>query len=288
MIQKINNNSVYISVDTHGSELRSLCDVHGVEHLWQGGDKWLGQSPVIFPIVSKTQNGNYIYDGKEYTMPLHGFAASSDFKVAEKRSDLLVLRLTDNAKTREMYPFKFTLDMRYELHDNSLTVRYVVTNNDEKPMPFALGGHPGFRVPLEEDEKFEDYYLKFDSAENVTLMLKRIGTEGEKKPVVFLDGTDRWQLQHDIFHCGVLVLDNLKSRGVNLCSSVSGRGLRMEYEDFDILSVWQQNDADFLCLEPWTSANTCAAPNEKLENILGMRILAAGETADFKYTVTFI
>ena len=160
MIHKINNNKVYISVDTMGAELRSLCDVHGLEYLWQGGEKWNQQSPVIFPIVGKPKDFKYIYGGKEYEIANHGFAMTKEFKVAQKRSDKLVLRLREDEETYKSYPFMFTLDMCFELHDDSLTVRFVVTNNDEKDMPYSLGGHPGFRVPLESDEKFEGISIR--------------------------------------------------------------------------------------------------------------------------------
>ncbi len=289
MIHKINNNKVYISVDTMGAELRSLCDVHGLEYLWQGGEKWNQQSPVIFPIVGKPKDFKYIYGGKEYEIANHGFAMTKEFKVAQKRSDKLVLRLREDEETYKSYPFMFTLDMCFELHDDSLTVRFIVTNNDEKDMPYSLGGHPGFRVPLESDEKFEDYYLLFDHIENCPApYLTRFMTAEPTEFIPVLENTDRWNLKHENFHRGVLVLEHLKSRGVKLLSSVSGRGLRMDFEDFDNLALWQQSDADYICLEPWTSPGSFSDPSGLIVKRKGMRILKPHETVDYKYTVTLL
>ena len=93
---------------------------------------------------------------------LHGhprFAAHQDFSCLCPEPNRLVLQLTDNGETREQYPFAFSLNIIYELIDNRVQVTYQVENTGTGMLPFGIGGHPGFRIPLEEGEQFDDYIL---------------------------------------------------------------------------------------------------------------------------------
>ncbi len=290
MIHKINNGNIYISVDGLGAELRSICDVHGTEFLWQGDPKvWEGQSPTIFPIVGRQKDDIYIYDGKEYFIENHGFATACNFRVHEKYSDKLVLRLEQNKYTLERYPFEFCFDVCYELSDNSLYVRFKITNNSKKPMPYAVGGHPGFRVPIEEDEQFEDYYLRFDQVETCQAphLIRDAMAEAENY-IPVLENSQYVKLTHDMFNKGVLVLETLKSRGVELLSQNSGKGIRMDFEGFDNLALWQMNNGNFLCIEPWTSPGSFTDESRLLEKRKGIIMLPPGETAEHGYKITLI
>ena len=290
MVHKINNGNIYISVESLGAELRSLCDVHGTEYLWQGDkDIWSGQSPTIFPMVGRQKDNIHIYEGKSYEMENHGFASICNFRVQEKLSDKLVLRLEDNSKTLKMYPFKFCFDVSFELSGNSMYVRFKVTNTGDKPMPYAVGGHPGFRVPIEDDEQFEDYYLKFDCVENCDAPhLVRDAMAEAKDYIPVLNNTQYLSLNHDMFNKGVLILENLKSRGVELLSHNSGRGVRVDFEGFDNLALWQVKKGNFLCIEPWTSPGTFTDESMSLEKRKGIILLNPGETDEHGYKVTFI
>ena len=290
MIHKINNGNIYISVDGAGAELRSICDVHGTEFLWQGDPNvWAWQSPTIFPIVGSQKDDTYIYDGKEYVIEKHGFAAACNFRVHEKYSDKLVLRLEQNKYTLERYPFGFCFDVCYELSDNSLYVRFKITNNSDKVMPYAVGGHPGFRVPIEEDEQFEDYYLKFDQVETCQAPhLVRDAMAEAKDYIPVLDNSQYIKLTHDMFNKGVLVLETLKSSGVELLSQTSGRGIRMDFEGFDNLALWQKGNGNYLCLAPWTSPGSFTDESMLLEKRKGIIMLPPHETAEHGYKITLI
>ena len=291
MIHKINNNSVYVSVDTEGAELCSLCDVHGLEYIWQNADgSWDGHSPVLFPIVCAQKDHQYICDGKTYSLENHGFASKSKFKVVEKLSDMLRLRLRENSETLAQYPFRFTFDVCFELSNDSIYIRYIVTNNDDKIMPFAVGGHTGYPIPLEEDEKFEDYRLKFDFVEDCQAPVLTRGMTAEAEEFMpVLENTQYIDLNHEMFGRGVLVLEHLKSRGVELYSKNTGRGVRVDFEGFDNLALWQNpNGGNYLCIEPWSSPGTYSDPSGLLEKRKGITNLAPGETAEYGYKITII
>lgn len=94
-------------------------------------------------------------------MGIHGFAAGQDFACRVQEKDRLVLELTDNEQTRRQYPFAFSLEIGFRLTDSRVQISYEVKNRSRQVMPFGIGGHPGFRVPLDDGEAFTDYVVEF-------------------------------------------------------------------------------------------------------------------------------
>lgn len=92
--------------------------------------------------------------GPVKTMPFHGFAKDQPWQVVEHQADAkaawAVLRLTDNAHSRQWYPHAFTLTVRYTLDENGLAIAYTVEAGakNTQPMPFAIGNHVAFNLPL--------------------------------------------------------------------------------------------------------------------------------------------
>ncbi len=289
MIHKINNSNIYISVDSKGAELKSLCDVHGEEYLLQDVSYWGAQAPILFPIVGKPKNSEYKIDGKTYSMKNHGFAKSCNFKVINKISDSITLRLQESEETLAIYPFKFTLDVSFELKGDSVCQKFKITNNDQKPMPFALGSHPGFIVPREEGENFEDYVIKFDHLENCdSCILEADLTEEPSRRIPVLENTDTFRLNREIFKNGVLILEKLKSRGLEFYSTISGKGIRMDFDSFDNLGLWSWGEKDYLCIEPWSSPGTYCHVSGELSLRKGMKTLNPNESAEYSYKITII
>ena len=256
MIHTIQNDYLTVAVAEHGAELRSIQDMQGTEYLWQGDPKYWGdRSPMLFPFIGRLTNNSYKYMGKTYPMGIHGFAAASNFSVAEQGSDRIVLELVDTPATREQYPFAFTLRITYVLQDKTLQVTYRVENRDRKTMPFGIGGHPGFNVPLAAGERFEDYELEFACP----CQPDRVGFS----PAVYLNGHDEAyplregrfiDLKHSLFDEDAVILKNM-AREVTLRSKVSGKGVKVSYPDMPYLGIWHwpQTDAPYVCIEPWSS-----------------------------------
>lgn len=71
----LSNSRLSISVDSQGAELRTLRELSSdTEYMWDGNPEyWDRTSPVLFPFVGSLKNGIYRYEGKEYSMPEHGF-----------------------------------------------------------------------------------------------------------------------------------------------------------------------------------------------------------------------
>ena len=81
--------------------------------------------------------------GETYYMNQHGFARNMLFDVVEQSENKAVFRIVDSESTHRVYPFKFQLDISYELtEDDTLHIAYIVHNPDkEETLFFSVGGH---------------------------------------------------------------------------------------------------------------------------------------------------
>ena len=254
MLVMIQNDQICVTVDTLGAQLMSIRSAEGIEYLWQGDAKyWSDRAPILFPFIGRLTKNSYQYRGRQYTMEIHGFANKMDFEPVEQGCDYLVLELKSTIVTIARYPFDFTLRVIYALNRNKIEVVYQVENRGDRYMPFAIGGHPGFRVPLLPEESFEDYELEFTH----TCQPDRVGFT----PAVYLNGRDepypfekKLNLRHDLFDEDAIILKNM-DKEITLRSRVSHRGVCVSYPDMSYLGIWHwpKTDAPYVCIEPWTS-----------------------------------
>lgn len=291
MTYKLTNNELYVEVNSLGAGLTSLRDVHGTEYLWQGGPKyWKGQAPLLFPIVGALRNGRALIGGKECAMPRHGVARINTFKKTAEKADAITFTLESNDDTKKMYPFDFALSVSFELSGTTLIERFDVVNRGEVPMPFCLGCHPGFNIPLMAGEALSDYVLRFDRTETCDSPVIDPATdlilEGERRPV--LDHTDTLPLCAALFEKDALVLEHIRSRGVSLYSLKTSRGIRMDFDGFNYFGIWQAKGAPFLCLEPWTGTATTDRESDVFEEKRGMTLLPPGESEELIMKITIL
>ena len=147
----LNNEKLCVRVSSLGAELRSVRGADGTEYLWQGDERfWRGRATNIFPYVGRLTEDSYLWRGARYKMGRHGFARGSEFTAEAATDTRLILSLRAGEATRESYPFDFKFSLIYELSGDTLRQTYCVENRGEGDMPFGLGGHPGFNVPLAE------------------------------------------------------------------------------------------------------------------------------------------
>ena len=289
MLITIQNDQMLLSVDTLGAQMMHLRSADGTEYLWQGDPAyWADRSPVLFPFIGRLTNNSYQYHGKVYPMGIHGFAAASEFCPVEQTADTVALELRATEQTKESYPFDFTFRITYTLQENTLKISYEVHNPGDGYLPFAIGGHPGFRVPLQSGEHFEDYKLTFSQA----CQPDRVGFT----PQVYLSGVDEaypltngkeLDLRHDLFDEDAIILKNM-DREVTLRSEVSGRGVTVSYPDMPYLGIWHRpkTDAPYVCIEPWTSLPSRQDVVEEFSCKSDMLQLAPGKTYGTAWTVT--
>ena len=86
------------------------------------------------------------------------------------------------------------------------------------------------------------------------------------------------------------MLENVPGSAVALASTANPYEVRVEFPDFPYLGIWTkagQDDARYLCIEPWSALpDTHFSPRELAEKP-GVRTLAPGERAALSYRMTF-
>lgn len=282
--------SAIATISTHGAELTSFKDIFGKEYIWCGDPKyWNRHSPVLFPIVGNLENGKVMIDGKDYSIPKHGFARDLEFKLLYRTDAKAIFCLTSNNETLKMYPYKFTLQITYELLTTNLEITYDVVNIDNKPIKYCLGTHPAFNCPLNENEKFEDYVIEFNQNE-IGLCPKYDYEKNHiniNDRVKILDNKKSFNLDYSLFSIDALIFDNIKSDKVMLYNKISGRGVELEYKNFDYIAIWTNlnNKAPFVCLEPWVGMSKCSDEDNNFENKRGVKTLKIDEKNTYKLIV---
>lgn len=261
----IENEFLKVSIDTKGAQLSSFFNKEtGTEQLWQAdADVWPWHAPNLFPIVGQLLNDELLVDGKSYPLKRHGFARLSEFISLERTDVSASFSLPYSEKTLEVYPYKFDFQILYTLIDNALRITYKLINRDKKPVYFSVGGHPGFKVPFNANERYEDYYVEFETQENLeTHLLTTDGIfSGETHPLS--TPNKRLYLKHELFADDALVFKNLKSRMVTIKSDKHDQTLSVEFPHFNYLGLWAKTTADFLCIEPWLGcADSAGAPKD--------------------------
>ncbi len=288
MIYEVSNKFFTARIDSLGAQLVSLKGCGGHEYLWVGDPEyWREHAPVLFPIVGALRENRTRIDGQWYEMTRHGFAKRMEFALKEQGEDYLALSLEASGETRAVYPFDFTFIVTYTLTDEGISTRFTVKNIGERPMPYSVGGHPGFNLPVDEEAEFEDYTVQFRQNECQDCPVIDLGTgliDGERKGF-HLDGKEI-PLQHSLFYQDALVFEHLNFQTVRIVNKKTGKGIEMDFAGFPMLGIWSAvNDGPYVCLEPWTGCATLSTEGDEFREKKGMRELAPGDQTEHSFTV---
>lgn len=281
-----------LSANLLGAQLKSW-KIGDREYIWQRNpDYWSGSAPILFPIVGelKGKGKTTIINGKPYHMTIHGFARDMEHKVINTTADSITFRLEATEETLKAYPFKFALETEYKLLENGFCHTFKVINEGDEDMPFVVGAHPGFNLPLFEGDSFEDYTLEFEKEEkNEAYRIDEDGLVDDGRFDSVLEKGRFIPLNHSLFDKGALIYQQMNSRSVKLYNK-AGKGIRMDYPDFDYFGIWQMplKKTPYLCLEPWTGMNDCYSEDGVYTNKRGIKILKPGEAKTFAFTVTVL
>lgn len=289
MLYTLENELVKITASTYGAELHNLISKKSnTEFLWNGNPEyWKYHSPVLFPIVGKVKDGKYKAEGNVYELPQHGLGRISNYEMIEKTSDSITFELKDSEATLKVYPYKFSLKIKYTLIKNSVKVSYIVENLDNKTIYFSIGAHPAFLCSIEPNETIDDYYFEFNEKETVSTMLLNKDGYFVKDRKQFLNNENIINLSKELFKNDALVFDNLKSNEISLKSKNHSKFLTMNFEGFPFMGLWSKAEgAPFVCIEPWYGHADFFDFNSELKDKSGIQELNIGETFKVSYTIT--
>lgn len=270
-----------------GAELLSLCDETARdEFIWQRDPAyWAASAPILFPVIGRMKDGGYVLDQQFYEIPKHGFARDLDFAVVVADESNATFRLTDNARTIANFPFAFALEVKFSLQASTLTVDYHVENRSMRVMPFALGSHPAFALPVESGG-IEDWSIVFSESE--APLYHRV-TENllSSTPAPFIFSADNSiPLSQTLFDHDALIFKNIRSRKLKLQHRKHGTRLTFDTGGAPVLGIWSKPGAPYVCLEPWWGFDDSSEIHPEIFARPAMLRLAPGEIFKANYQIT--
>ena len=291
---KLKNEKLLIEISRHGAEVKRVYhQQHEIDYLWNSNpDFWARSSPILFPIVGRLVQDNYLLNGKSYSLNQHGFARDHKFDILCQTNTKAWFELKSNAKTLEQYPFEFSLKVGYELVDETLEVKWEVVNLSEETMPFSIGAHPAFNTKLNEEDQISDYYLHLESSDGIKTYLfnSETGLITDEK-VEIIEKLKLLPLSQELFEeYPVLILEG--ETAISLKSYHHEREVTVRFDEFPYVGIWSPINeekviADFVCIEPWYGIADVAGKPQELLNKKGIQFLEPGAKFEESYFMTF-
>lgn len=288
---KLENEQLLVEVATQGAELQKLYNKEEkFDYLWNGDPEfWKSHAPNLFPIIGRLNEYKYIKDGKIYEMPQHGFAKDVEFEVAESSATKAVFVLKSTEETQAMYPYDFTLTITYHLEGPELKVAYKVKNHSAETMPFSIGGHPAFNIPMNGEGTYDDYTLTINPKKEVDYF--------ESNPVPYRSGNRKLfkdmksgilKMNHETFRDGLIIMDESTLEMITLASPNNKHGVTLDVSEFPYVCLWtkEQLDAPFICIEPFYGLPDVIGEIGTLEEKEGIILLEADEQKEVTFTIT--
>lgn len=119
--------------------------------------------PVLFPFPNRIRDGRFEWNGRTYQLPIncpqnrhaiHGFACRHRWRVLETRADddrasiVLAFHSMDHSAVANLWPSEYRLELTVVLRASALELVAAVQNCGAEPLPWGLGYHPYFHLPV--------------------------------------------------------------------------------------------------------------------------------------------
>lgn len=253
----IENDNFKAEIDEHGAQLTHLINKEeNFDYIWNG-EQWKKHAPVLFPAIGRSNQDKYVLDGKTYEMPQHGFVSDQNFNVNTKTENMVALELVANEETKQLYPFDFKLTVTFNLLSTGLALSFAVENNSDQQMPFSLGSHPAFNLPINGIGKFENYEIEFTGINEPLRAYEIVKTPAPyrtgKEESLTETGDGKLKLNHTLFKPGLRIISNPGVKKVRLSSPTTEHEVELDVSQFANVCLWTMEDQDvpFLCIEPF-------------------------------------
>jgi aldose 1-epimerase len=243
--------------------------------------------PLLFPFAGRIGGTTFSFQDKQYELEagdgignaIHGFVFNRPWRVIAQTQDRVVGQFqasVDDDSLLARWPADFRITVTYLIAGNTLSSEFHIETPSDKPLPFALGTHPYFRVPVG-GQSAADCVVKIP-----------VGTNWELKELVPTGRTAVTPAVEQLaagMKLADMRLDNvfgaLKSENHQIVTTIhdphSGRTVTQEFDDqFTACVVFNPPHREAVCIEPYT---TIPDPFELRERDIDpqLRILAPGE-----------
>lgn len=265
-----------------------------LEVLWSapgfenGGERASGSGiPILFPFPGRIQGTELKWDGKTYSLAegdgrgnaIHGFVHERPWRVIERSGNRAVGQFqasVDDPQLLECWPADFRITATYELRHNELATNYLIENPGQHPLPFGLGTHPYFRVPLGGNHA-EDCVVRVPVSGRWEL--NDMIVTGKQTPMEdrqrYHDGLKFSDTSFDNIFGGLTFEDETCTTSVH--DPESGHTMVMQFDsEFRECVVYNPPHREAICIEPYTCVPDPFRLNKEGVDG-GLRILGPGE-----------
>lgn len=277
----LKNETLQVLIDPHGAELKQVNNAkQATQYLWTGNpDVWKRTAPVLFPIVGKVKDNQLRINEQTYLIPQHGFARDMEFLCNLKTNTCAVFLLQSNEHTLRIYPYHFSLEIRYELQSNAISCTYTIINSDDKPIHFSIGAHPGFLL----QDVIQHYKILFDGDDSLHAYTLQDGLLSDSyryelnQRAIFLEPTT--------FAKDALVFESPKSKKISLVHQQLSHQISVEFDSIDYFGIWAPKGCtNMVCIEPWWGVADTVEGHENLNTKKGIKNLMPSE----QYVCSFL
>ena len=290
MLYTIKNNYLEVQLSDNGAEIKSIKYL-GKDYLHNSDPKYWGRSaPLLWPNIGTIKNGTASINGINYPMKKHGFLRDTLCVVDHVENNKIVFKVESNVDTLKLYPYEFKILITYELIEKSIHSYLEFFNYSINKMPFNLGLHPAFKVPLYSD-KFEDYHLEFSNKKtyHTPSVDLTTGTIDFNKVFRTFENLSRLDLNYQDYDFDAIVLNDINFDNI-LLKKQDKTLLSFTFNGFNSLGIWTPNNnvfANFICLEPWHGCADASDHDGIYEHKKDIINLNVGDSKLFTYSFEF-
>ena len=279
----IEDERLTVTISDEGAELQSIAlRESGQPLLWHGDPAvWKGRAPWLFPIIGRLKDDYYLHDGRKYPMNMHGFARKSAFTVESRAANAIHFILTDTPDTLPVFPWRFLLNITYELTGRLLHITCAVRNLDASVMYFSLGAHPGFLCEAGDR-------LCFDGMDALTF--RRLTAESHllrrEREVMPLED-HALTLRAPLFEQDAMILEKPACEAITL-RRAHGPSVRLRYDPVPWLGIWTKpvgEEIRYICLEPWLGVDDPVDADHLIAHKEAVQSLAPGAELLFSLSI---
>lgn len=270
-----------------------------VEVLWSDPEIRTGNArpsgsgiPILFPFPGRLQGSKWTFADQSGEVPagdgrgnaIHGFALSRAWEVVDQQPQEVTARFQGSqqaAEVADQWPADYRLTVTYRLEGNRLTGTFVAENPDTRPLPWGLGMHPYFCVPLGTNGSAEatqvtlpvSKYLVLDNMIPTGENLPADGTRALAAGMAFPD-TQLDDIFADLKYSGDTCTGTL-------ADGESGHTLAISFDaGFPYAVVYNPGHREAICIEPYT-----CVPSLSSDLSQSLQVLAPGESFTGKMTI---
>ncbi len=245
--------------------------------------------PLLFPFPGRLRGRSFTFNGQSYPLhcgddgrgnAIHGFLLDRPWAVEAESPSSVTCRFVASQvdpTILEQWPSDFAVTSTYAIGPRRLDLTLTIENLGEGRLPYALGTHPYFRVPLAAETKADDCLVQ--------VPVRRSWELSDMLPtgqIVWPSGG----LLHEAVRFGDTVLDDAFTdvqfdpdgwATGRISDPAAGRSVQVAFDrSFGTVVVYTPAHREAICIEPYTAVpNSLELTAQGLD--VGLKVLAPGE-----------